>query len=98
VKKVTALVLVGLMLLTVVALPASAAEGKDRGGFMGFIAGCCFGIRAGGAYNSGKEIHWREWCRLIPYVNIIFAVWDGIDGMHGVTTADLATKYGAVYY
>jgi len=76
----------------------SLAANTQRGGLMGFIAGCCFGLRAGAAYNDGKEIHWREWCRLIPYVGIVFAVWDGIDGANGVTTADFAARYGAQYY
>jgi len=75
-----------------------SAQGSGRGGFMGFIAGCCFGIRAAGDYNSGKEIHWREWVMLIPYANIIFMIWNGIDGANGVTTTDLATRYGAMYY
>lgn len=65
---------------------------------MGFIAGCCFGIRAGAAYNDGKEVHWREWVRLIPYVNIVFAIWDGVDGTNGMTSKDYIEKYGAMYY
>lgn len=98
-KKLVASLLIGLFVLMAVAPAASAADkGKGRGGFVGFIAGCCFGIRSGNAYNDGKEIHFREWCRLIPYVNIVFAIWDGIDGAGGTTTADLAAKYGATYY
>jgi hypothetical protein len=65
---------------------------------MGFIAGCCFGTRAGGDYNSGKEICWREWVRLIPYAGLVFAVWDGIDGASGVTRAEYAEKYGSTFY
>ncbi len=93
-----------LILLTAVMLSLSvftqntfAAE-KGRGGAMGFIAGCCFGVRAAGAYNDGKEIQWREWVLLLPYISIIFSIWNGIDGMQGVTTADLAEKYGSIYY
>ena len=56
------------------------------------------GIRAGADYNSGKEIHWREWCMLIPYVNIVFAIWNGIDGANGVTRADYASQYGGMFY
>lgn len=95
-KKLIAVLLVGVMLSTGIAQTASAGEG--RGGFMGFIAGCCFGIRAAGDYNEGKEIHWREWCGLIPYVGIVFAVWNGIDGANGVTTTEYAAKYGAMFY
>ena len=94
-KKLITLCLAGALLTATVGT-AGAAEG--RGGFMGFIAGCCFGIRAAGDYNDGKEIHWREWCRLIPYAGIVFAVWDGIDGAKGTTTGDYVGKYGAMFY
>jgi hypothetical protein len=87
---------VGALLLA--AAPFSHAAPEGRGGVMGFIAGCCFGIRSGGAYNSGKEIHWREWGRLIPIANIVLAVWDGIDGANGMTTSDYAKKYGSAFY
>jgi len=95
-KKVLAGALVVLFLAGAVT-PASAVN-PNRGGVMGFIAGCCFGIRAGAAYNDGKEIHWREWVMLIPYVNIVFAIWNGVDGANGTTTADYAAKYGTIYY
>ena len=95
-RKVLAVLTAGA-LLGGSAMTASAMN-ENRGGLMGFIAGCCFGIRSGAAYNDGKEIHFREWCRLIPYVNIVFAIWDGVDGAKGTTTADLASQYGATYY
>ena len=96
-KKVIACLLVFALLgATVPSFAAKASAG--RGGFMGFIAGCCFGIRAGAAYNDGKEIHWREWVLLIPYVGIVFAIWNGVEGAKGVTTKDLAARYGAMYY
>lgn len=94
-------VIVCLLVLALLgaATPSFAAKaGAGRGGFMGFIAGCCFGIRAGAAYNDGKEIHWREWVLLIPYVGIVFAIWNGVEGAKGVTTKDLAARYGAMYY
>ncbi len=85
--------------MAAVCLMASTAPAQtQRGGIMGFIAGCCFGVRAAGAYNDGKEIHWREWVMLIPYVNIVFAIWNGVDGANGVTTSELAKRYGASYY
>ncbi|MCX6998173.1 MAG: hypothetical protein NTV49_14090 [Kiritimatiellaeota bacterium] len=90
----------GLMVAVVLGgatLPAMAIN-DQRGGVMGFIAGCCFGIRAGAAYNDGKDIHWREWCGLIPYVGIVFSIWNGIDGASGLQTKDYAQKYGATYY
>jgi hypothetical protein len=90
-------VAMALILLGVAVVPAPAVE-TQRGGFLGFIAGCCFGIRSGAAYNDGKDIHWREWCRLLPFAGIVFAIWDGVDGASGVTTADYVARYGAHYY
>ncbi len=77
---------------------SAPAINTNRGGVMGFIAGCCFGIRAGAAYNDGKEIHWREWILLVPIANIVCSIWNGIDGMNGMTSKDYATQYGASYY
>lgn len=90
--------IVGLLVVVFLSSGLTVSAQTGRGGFMGFIAGCCFGIRTAGAYNEGKEIHWREWVMLIPYVNIVFCIWNGIDGANGVTTKDLAAKYGAMYY
>ena len=72
-KKPIASLMVGLLLLC--AVGTSSALNENRGGLMGFIAGCCFGMRAGAAYNDGKEIHWREWVLIIPVANIVFAIW-----------------------
>ena len=77
---------------------STMAVNEQRGGLMGFIAGCCFGIRAGAAYNDGREIHWREWVMLVPYVNIVFMIWNGVDGANGMQTSDYTQKYGAIYY
>jgi hypothetical protein len=95
-KKLIACLMVGVILATTVA--PSYAVNEQRGGVMGFIAGCCFGIRSGAAYNDGKEVHWREWVRLIPFASIVFAIWDGIDGANGMTTKDYVSKYGAAFY
>ena len=95
-KKFIVCMLVAVFLMSSISVVSAQASG--RGGFMGFIAGCCFGIRSGSAYNDGKEIHWREWVMLIPFANIVFAVWNGIDGANGVTTKDYAAQYGAMYY
>lgn len=95
-KKLIACVLIVALLGA--SVNSFAAQSAGRGGFMGFIAGCCFGIRAGAAYNDGKELHWREWVLLIPYIGIVFAIWNGVDGAKGVTSKELAAKYGAMYY
>ncbi len=94
-KRIAALLMAGMLLTTAT---VSRAETEGRGGLMGFIAGCLFGVRSAGAYNSGKEIHWREWIRLVPIANFVFAVWDGIDGASGLTTSDYAKKYGSAFY
>ncbi|HMP72962.1 MAG TPA: hypothetical protein PKE55_06810 [Kiritimatiellia bacterium] len=96
-KKAICFVMVALM-LGLGSMTSVQAQQAERGGFMGFIAGCCFGIRTAAAYNDGKEVHWRQWLRLVPYVNIVFAVWDGVDGANGVGTADLASRYGSAFY
>ncbi len=96
-KKVVACLMAGLVLLSV-AGTSGLAINENRGGLMGFIAGCCFGIRAGAAYNDGKEIHWREWVLLIPVANIVFAIWNGIDGANGMTTADYTKAYGSSFF
>jgi len=98
-KKVIACVLVLSLLCMGTTTFAAQKNVQGRGGLMGFIAGCCFGIRAAGDYNSGKEIHaLREWLLLVPVVGIVIAVWNGIDRLNGVTKADLAAQYGAMYY
>ena len=93
-KKI-AVLLLALMVLSSVA-PAVMAH--EPGGIGGGIMGCCFGIRAGTAYNDGKVIYWRDWIRIIPFVGSVFAIIDGVDGAKGTTTADLANKYGSIYY
>ena len=91
-SKLMASLMVG-MLLAGSALTASAAN-ESRGGFMGFVAGCCFGVRTGAAYNDGKEINWREWLTLIPGI----CIWNGIDGANGMTTADYTKAYGTSFF
>jgi hypothetical protein len=85
-------------MLALVCATATPVQAAGRGGLMGFIAGCCFGIRAGGDYNEGKEIHWREWIRIIPVVGLIIGIWDGIECYNGKTGADYAAQYGSQFY
>ncbi len=96
-KKLIVCLLAATLTLSLAAPTAQAAP-EGRGGLMGFVAGCCFGIRAGGDYNEGKDLHWREWVRIVPIVGIVFAVWDGIEGAEGVTTSELADRYGSTFY
>lgn len=94
--KIIAGLLIALMVLLSIAPAVSAASGQ--GGFMGFLVGCCFGIRSGAAYNDGKDLHWREWVLLIPVAGLVVAIMNGLDGMNGLTTKDMAAQYGANFY
>jgi hypothetical protein len=96
--KKTLILLTAVMLSLGVFTQTSVAAEKGRGGAMGFIAGCCFGIRTAGAYNDGKEIQWREWVLIVPVVGFVFAIINGVEGAQGITTADLAAEYGSTYY
>ena len=78
-------------------MPQADVEAKP-GGFGGLLVGCCFGVRTAGEWNEGKDLHFRDWGRLIPFVNIVLFVWDGVQGYEGITTADLAAEYGANYF
>ena len=93
--KLIASLLVAVMVLLACAPAVSAGE---KGGFMGFLIGCCFGIRSGAAYNDGKDLHWREWVLLIPVASLVVAIMNGLDGMNGLTTKDMANQYGANFY
>jgi steroid 5-alpha reductase family enzyme len=95
-KKIIVCLLIVAFLMSSVGIVSAQSTG--RGGFVGFISGCCFGLRSSGAYNEGKEIHWREWVMLVPFVNWVFAIYNGIEGANGITTKDLAARYGATYY
>jgi hypothetical protein len=95
-KKMIAWVLIAVFLSSGVSVLA-AAKG-ERGGFMGFVSGCCFGIRSAGAYNEGKNWHMREWGLLIPGFDMYIMIMNGLDGANGITTRDLAAKYGAAFY
>jgi hypothetical protein len=97
-KKLIAVTLAVVMAVSLLGAAPVEATAKDRGGLMGFIAGCCFGIRAGADYNDGKEIHWREWIALVPVVGLVVAIWNGIDGANGMQRGDYAKKYGSQYY
>lgn len=74
----------------VMAVPSTAtAADNHKGGVVGGIIGCCFGLRAAADYNDGKDISVREWLRIVPFVNIVIAVLDTADGYSGVTRSQL---------
>lgn len=92
-KILIASILVGLLFNV-----APVVEAREPGGVGGFFVGCCFGVRTAGQWNEGKDLHFRDWGRLVPVVNIVLAVWDGVQGMEGITTAELAAQYGSNYF
>jgi hypothetical protein len=96
--KKTLILLTAVMLSLGVFTQNTIAAEQGRGGCIGLFAGCCFGIRSAAAYNDGKEISWREWVLLVPFVGFVFAIVNGVQGAQGITTADLAEQYGSTYY
>ncbi len=94
-RKIGVMVLMGVMLM---ASPSLTEANERSGGIGGLLVGCCFGVRTAGAFNEGKDLHFREWARIIPYVGAVFAIWDGIEGAQGMTTSQLQQNYGALYY
>lgn len=94
-KKIIA---VGMMAFLMLGLMPQAEVQAERGGLGGLLVGCCFGIRTTGEWNEGKDLHFRDWGRIVPIVNIVLAVWDGIQGAQGITTSDLAAEYGSTYF
>ena len=71
---------------------------RQPGGIVPGIIGCCFGIRAAADYNGGKELHWREFGRLIPVFGLVCAVMDFIDGNNGLTREDIRKNYGSSFF
>ena len=67
----------------------STVHAREAGGCVGGIIGCCFGIRAAGDYNDGKDISIREWLRIVPFVSFVVAIMDGLDGYNGKTRTEL---------
>ena len=86
-------ILVAAALAAVLAAPVMAAE-ASRGGPMGFIHGCCFGLRGAAAYNDGKAITAIEWIDRFLLLDIYAAV----RGWQGVTTSDLRTQFGPNFF
>ena len=87
-----------IVLMLMLSLAPAVSAGSGQGGFMGFLVGCCFGLRSGAAFNDGKDLHWREWVLLIPVASLVVGIMNGLDGMNGLTTKDMAAQYGANFY
>lgn len=95
---------VALICCTVVLLlslfPARASAKVDRypGGATAFLVGCCWGIREGSEWNEGADMHWREWAMVVPVVNVVVGIWNGLDCYNGITAREWAEKNGANWY
>lgn len=90
--------ILSLALVAAMVAAAPAVQAREAGGLSGGIVGCCFGIRTAAAWNEGKNIEVREWLRIIPFVGIVGAIWNCVDGWNGITTADLRKQVGPQYY
>jgi len=99
VKKCTVFMIVFFFVVTLVPITADAkVNKKNPGGVSAFFVGCCFGLREGLEYNEGASLHWREIMPIIPYVGIIFAIWNGLECYDGTTAHEWAEQNGANWY
>ena len=91
----------GLALLLTAFAPVVADAKVERaspGGIPGFLIGCCWGLRVGTEWNEGADLHWREWCRIVPIVGFVIAIWDGYECSQGMTAHKWAEANGANWY
>lgn len=91
-KKIFAIVAVGVILFTGSFAYIAAAEGK--GGCGPACIGCLFGSRAGYMYNEGVKIRTMEWLTLIPYVGGIFHLVNLVDVFQGKTWSEVESAEG----
>lgn len=86
------LILMAVM-ASMVSLPVFSAE-KSRGGLVGGIYGCCFGLRGAAAYNDGKDVIAMEWVDALLTAHI----YAFIKGWSGTTTEDLRKDFGERFF
>ena len=84
---------IGAVLLAMAASTAVAAE-KEKGGLMGGLYGCCFGMRGAAAYNDGLRAPAMEWIDTL----LLWRIYSVILGYQGTTSADLRKEYGDQCY
>jgi len=99
-KKMTAMVLALTLAVSLLAPMSAEALNTNRapGGVVAFFVGCCFGVRVGTEWNEGADLHWREWAPVIPYIGIVFSVWNGVDCANGMTAHEFAEQNAANWY
>ena len=86
--------IVALALAMTVASTSLIAAPERRGGFIGGIYGCCFGLRGAAAYNDGKDVIAMEWVDAL----LLARIWSFIKGWQGTTTSDLLEQYGSGFF
>ena len=87
------LLITGLAIAMLAGTAAMAAP-ERRGGLIGGLYGCCFGLRGAAAYNDGKDVVAMEWVDVLLTCHI----WAFIQGWSGTTTADLKEQYGNGFF
>lgn len=87
------LLMTGIVLVLMTSTVALAAPAQ-RGGFIGGVYGCCFGLRGAAAYNDGKDVIPMEWVDAL----LLGHIWSFIQGWSGTTTADLKEQYGNRFF
>lgn len=97
-QKCRHLIIVAALAVMMASTSVQAQLAPGRAGMGGFFVGCCLGLRTGVAWNEGKQLHWREMVRFIPYVGAVIGIWDGIECAQGLTSADLQQRYGSMFY
>lgn len=97
-RKVGVVVLAAILVLTLCPTHAEAKSDRDPGGARAFLVGCLWGLREGTEWNEGANLHWREWCRLVPFMNVVVSLWDGWECARGITAHEWAEKNGANWY
>ncbi len=97
-KIVTFCLLVTLIVGICPSVTDAAHSRREPGGVQAFFIGCCLGLRIGLEWNEGADVHWREWCMLIPGVSAVMAVWSGMDCAKGMTAHQWANQNGANWY
>jgi hypothetical protein len=81
---------IGAVLFAMAASTAVAAAEQKKGGLMGGVYGCCFGMRGAAAYNDGLRAPAMEWIDRL----LLWGIYAAVLGWDGTTTADLRSEYG----
>ena len=83
-----------VLLATTATTSMAALRPERRGGLMGGLYGCCFGLRGAAAYNDGKDVIAMEWIDTL----LLGHIWSFIKGWQGTTTSDLVEQYGKGFF